>query len=73
MTVDLSDKNPSDNIARYTNVICRSLWRSVIWSRVSNAADMSTTVRRIAIFPELMVSIIKSNICLLHQKMERKN
>ena len=33
--------------------VCSSLWRSVAWSRVSNAADMSSAVK-IVIFPELV-------------------
>ena len=47
--------NPRDDIARKTEGM--RLWRSVVWSRVSNAADMSRVVR-IVIFPESMVSMI---------------
>ena len=48
--------NPRDDKTCQTKV-CSSLWRSVAWSRVSNAADMSRAVN-IVILPESIVSII---------------
>ena len=48
--------NPGDDIARQTKSMLKSV-ESVLWSRISNAADMSRAVR-IVIFPESMVSMM---------------